>query len=426
MMATATPVPSDIRDPGLAEQGKRRTDWAARQMPVLRGIAERFAKERPLQGVRIGVSLHITTETAVLLRTLRAGGAQLAVCPSNPLSTRDDVCATLVVDEQIPVFAWYGEDLPSYYRHVAAVLATRPQIVMDDGADLIAALHSGEDAAGLAAAIGGIEETTTGVIRVRSMDASGVLRFPVIAVNDALTKHLYDNRYGTGQNTIDGILRATNVLLAGATFAVAGYGWCGRGIAMRARGMGAQVIVTEIDPVKALEAHMDGFRVLPMAEAVREADIVVTVTGGHGVVSADHFESLKDGAILANSGHFDVEVDVAALRALAVTRRPVREHIEEYVLPSGKHVYLLAEGRLVGQAAAEASPAALMDMSFANQALCTEYLAREHPGLEPGVYDVPAAIDRQVAQLKLTALGIRIDQLSPDQEQYLASWQSGT
>jgi adenosylhomocysteinase len=425
-MATASFVPSDIRDPNLSEQGRRRTDWAARQMPVLCGIAERFAAERPLEGVRIGVSLHITTETAVLLRALKAGGAEIAVCPSNPLSTRDDVCATLVVDEQIPVFAWYGEDLQSYYRHVDAVLATRPQIVMDDGADLIAALHAGEDQSAINEAIGGIEETTTGVIRVRSMDAAGVLRFPVIVVNDALTKHLYDNRYGTGQNTIDGILRATNVLLAGASFVVAGYGWCGRGIAMRARGMGAQVIVTEIDPIKALEAHMDGFRVLPMEEAVREADIIVTVTGGHGIVSREHFEEIKDGVILANSGHFDVEVDVAGLRELAIERRPVREHVEEYLLPSGKRVYLLAEGRLVGQSAAEASPAALMDMSFANQALCTEYLVKQQGALAAGVHDVPIEIDRRVAELKLAALGIRIDRLSAAQEQYLASWQSGT
>ncbi len=425
-MATATPLPSDIRDPGLAEEGKRRTDWAARQMPVLRGIAERLARERPLEDVCIGVSLHITTETAVLLRTLKAGGARLALCPSNPLSTRDDVCATLVVHERIPVFARYGEDLEAYYHHVAAVLATRPQIVMDDGADLIGALHAAHDEDLLRHAIGGIEETTTGVTRVRSMQAAGILRFPVIAVNDALTKHLYDNRYGTGQNTIDGILRATNTLLAGATFVVAGYGWCGRGVAMRARGMGAKVIVTEVDPIKALEAHMDGFRVLPMVESVREADIVVTVTGGRSIVSTEHFESLKDGAILANSGHFDVEVDVAALKELAVEHRSVREHVEEYVLPSGKRAYLLAEGRLVGQAVAEASPAALMDMSFANQALCTEYLVQHRDTLQPMVYDVPSEIDQQVASLKLAALDIQIDRLSPEQEHYLAAWESGT
>jgi adenosylhomocysteinase len=425
-MVTTTPLPSDIGDPGLAEEGKRRTDWAARQMPVLRGIAKRFERERPLEGVRVGVSLHITTETAVLLRALKAGGARLAVCPSNPLSTRDDVCATLVVHEQIPVFACYGEDQETYYRHVEAVLATHPQIVMDDGADLIAALHAAGDKQALSEAIGGIEETTIGVTRARAMEREGILRFPVIAVNDALTKHLYDNRYGTGQNTIDGILRATNVLLAGATFVVAGYGWCGRGVAMRARGMGAQVIVTEVDPITALEAHLDSFRVLPMAEAVREADIVVTVTGGRGAVSAEHFEQLKDGAILANSGHFDVELDVAALREMAVERRPVREHVEEYVLPSGKRVYLLAEGRLVGQAAAEASPAALMDMSFANQALSTEYLVHNRHALAPKVYDVPANIDRQVAELKLAALGIDIDRLSEQQEQYLRSWRSGT
>jgi adenosylhomocysteinase len=395
-------------------------------MPVLRTIGERFSAERPLSGVRIGVSLHITTETAVLLRTLRAGGAELAVCPSNPLSTRDDVCATLVVHEEIPVFAWYGEDLDTYYRHVEAVLASRPQITMDDGADLIAALHRPEHEDALQETIGGIEETTTGVIRVRAMQQAGILAFPVIAVNDALTKHLYDNRYGTGQNTIDGLLRASNVLLAGATVVVAGYGWCGRGIAMRARGMGAQVVVTEVDPIKALEAHMDGFRVLSMDRAAREADIVVTATGGHGVVRAEHLANLKDGAILANSGHFDVEVDVAALRAMAVERRRVREHLEEYVLPSGKHVYLAAEGRLVGQAAAEASPAAIMDMSFANQALCTEYLVRRCDELDATVLDVPYQIDRWIAELKLDSLGIEIDRLSEEQLAYLASWDAGT
>ena len=425
-MVTRTPTPSDIRDPGLAEEGRRRTDWAARQMPVLRSIGERFQRERPLEGISIGVSLHITTETAVLLRALKAGGARLAVCPSNPLSTRDDVCATLVAHEEIPVFAWYGEDLETYYRHVDEVLAREPQVVMDDGADLIAALHAPGRGEALSAAFAGIEETTTGVVRVRAMQEEGVLRFPVVAVNDALTKHLYDNRYGTGQNTIDGILRATNTLLAGSTFVVVGYGWCGRGVAMRARGMGAQVIVAEVDAVKALEAHMEGFRVLPMARAAAEADIVVTVTGGYGVVNAEHFELFKDGTILANSGHFDVEIDVAALTELAVERRRVREHVEEYLLPSGKHVYLLADGRLVGQAAAEASPAAIMDMSFANQALCTEYLVRHRGLLEPVVYGVPVDIDAEIAGLKLAALGIEIDRLSPEQQRYMASWQSGT
>ena len=425
-MANTVLVEHDVRDLNLADEGMRRTAWAARQMPVLRSIGERFARERPLEGVRVGVSLHITTETAVLLRVLKAGGAELAVCPSNPLSTRDDVCAMLVAHEQIPVFAWYGEDLESYYQHVDAVLASRPHITMDDGADLIAALHTSAHEDTVVGTIGGIEETTTGVIRVRAMQSAGILQFPVIAVNDALTKHLYDNRYGTGQNTIDGILRATNVLLAGSTFVVAGYGWCGRGIAMRARGMGAQVIVTEVDSVKALEAHMDGFRVLPMGRAVTEADLIVTVTGGKAIVGSQHFESLKDGAILANSGHFDVEVDVAALQKLAVEHTRVREHVEEYVLPSGRRVYLLAEGRLVGQSAAEASPAAIMDMSFANQALCTEYLVKHRDSLRQKVYDVPEEIDRQIAALKLAALGIEIDQLSPEQEQYLASWDSGT
>ena len=425
-MANVAPLDYDVRDLGLADEGLRRTAWAARHMPVLAGIAERFSRERPLEGIRIGVSLHITTETAVLLRTLKAGGAQLAVCPSNPLSTRDDVCAMLVAHEGIPVFAWYGEDLETYYRHVEAVLAMEPHITMDDGADLIAALHMPEHQQKLAGVIGGIEETTTGVIRVRAMHAAGVLRFPVIAVNNALTKHLYDNRYGTGQNTIDGILRATNVLLAGSTFVVAGYGWCGRGVAMRARGMGANVIVTEVDPIRALEAHMDGFRVMTMEEAAPEADLVVTVTGGRSVVGSRHFELLKDGAILANSGHFDVEVEVAALRETAVEHTAVREHVEEYLLPSGKRVYLLAEGRLVGQSAAEASPASIMDMSFADQALSTEYIVRHQGALEPAVYDVPGEIDRQIATLKLAALGIEIDRLSPEQEEYLASWESGT
>jgi adenosylhomocysteinase len=416
----------EIRDIALAEEGRRRTDWAERHMPVLRRIGERFAREQPLAGIRIGVSLHITTETAVLLRVLKAGGAQLAVCPSNPLSTRDDVCATLVAHEHIPVHAWYGEDLEAYYRHVAAVLRTRPQITMDDGADLIAALHAPPYADKLPEALGGIEETTTGVLPVRAMQASGMLRFPVMVLNAAMTKHLYDNRYGTGQNTIDGILRATNTLLAGSTFVVCGYGWCGRGVAMRARGMGAQVIVTEIDPIKALEAHFDGYRVLSMTAAAPEADIVVTVTGGRDVVDARHFELLKDGALLANSGHFDVEIDVKALRAMAVSSSWARDHVEEFVLPSGKRLYLLAEGRLVGQAVAEASPAALMDMSFANQALCTEYLVQHHADLPPVVLDVPTHIDQQVAELKLAALGIELDRLSPEQEKYLVSWEAGT
>jgi adenosylhomocysteinase len=425
-MAVLSPVPSDIRDPGLADEGRRRTGWAERSMPVLRSIGERFAREKPLTGIRIGVSLHITPETAALLRILKAGGAELAVCPSNPFSTRDDVCATLVVDEEISVFAWYGEDIDTYYRHVEAVLATRPQITMDDGADLIAVLHDRRWADHVGNVIGGIEETTIGVTRVRRMAEMGALRFPVFAVNDALTKHLYDNRYGTGQNTIDGILRATNTLIAGSTFVVAGYGWCGRGIALRARGMGAQVIVTEIDPIKALEAHFDGFRVLPMAEAATEADIIVTVTSVREIVGAEHFELLKDGVLLANSGHFDVEVDVAALRRIAVASTRVREHVEEFVLPSGKRVYLLAEGRLVGQAAAEASPAAIMDMSFANQALCTEHLVKHQGELPPVVHDVPSAIDREIARLKLAALGLRIDYLTESQQTYLESWESGT
>jgi adenosylhomocysteinase len=412
----------DVRDLSLAGRGRQRIAWAARHMPVLSQLQTEFARERPFQGRRMAVSLHITTETAVLLQALRAGGADIALCASNPLSTRDDVCAALVA-EGITVYAFYGEDLPTYQRHIEQVLAIEPHMVMDDGADLIVALH--RDSAGRSVT-GGIEETTTGVVRTRALASEGLLRFPVIAVNDTPTKHFFDNRYGTGQNTIDGILRATNTLLAGATFVVAGYGWCGRGVAMRARGMGARVIVCEVNAVKALEAIMDGLQVLPMAEAAPLGDIFVTATGMAGVIRSDHFLMMKDGAILANSGHFDVEVDVAALRQLAVSESEVREHLAEFQLPGGKVLYLLAQGRLVGQVAAEASPAAVMDLSFANQALSARYLFQAGQSLPPGVYDVPLEIDERVASLKLQALGIRLDTLNDMQRSYQNAWQLGT
>jgi len=418
-------VEYDITDISLAEQGRMRSDWAERQMPVLQIIRERFAKTRPLAGLNIAVSLHITTETAVLLRTLKAGGANLSLCASNPLSTRDDVCATLVVHEEIPVYANYGESTETYYKHVDQVLGHKPVLTMDDGADLIVKLHEmgGET---LDRVIGAMEETTTGVIRVRSMARQGILKFPVVAVNDTPTKHFFDNRYGTGQNTVDGILRATNILIAGKCCVVAGYGWVGKGIALRMRGMGANVIVTEISPLAALEATMEGFRVMPMAQAAREADIIVTATGGTEVVAEQHFASLKEGVILCNSGHFDVEVDVKGLRGAAVAHKTVRNNTEEYLLSTGQRVYLLAEGRLVGQAAAEASPASVMDMSFADQALATEWLVQNQGSLKPQVYDIPTEIDDEVAQLKLAALGIRLDTLTPRQVEYNNAWQEGT
>ncbi len=418
-------VDSDITDIGLADQGRMRSDWAEQQMPVLQTIRERFAKERPLEGLRIAVSLHITTETAVLLRTLKAGGAELALCASNPLSTRDDVCATLVAHEGIPVYANYGEDVETYYKHVGQVLAHEPQLTMDDGADLIVKLHE-MGGAMLDRVIGAMEETTTGVIRVRSMARQGILRFPVVAVNDTPTKHFFDNRYGTGQNTIDGILRATNILIAGKTCVVAGFGWVGKGIAMRMRGMGANVIVTEISPLAAIEAVMEGFRVMPMADAVKEADIIVTATGGTEIVAEQHFSTLKEGVLLCNSGHFDVEIDVKGLRGASVAHKMVRNNTEEYTLTNGKRVYLLAEGRLVGQAAAEASPASVMDMSFADQALATEWLVKNQKDLQPIVYDIPKDIDDMVANLKLEALGIRLDVLTGRQVEYNNAWQEGT
>ena len=412
----------DIKDISLAERGRQRIAWAARHMPVLARIQSEFAAERPFEGRRIAASLHITTETAVLLHVLRTGGAELALCASNPFSTRDDVCAALVADD-IAVYASYGEDLPTYQRHIEQALAIEPHLVMDDSADLVVALHLNSAANSVVA---GIEETTTGVVRARALASEGLLRFPIIVVNDTPTKHFFDNRYGTGQNTIDGILRATNTLLAGATFVVAGYGWCGRGIAARARGMGARVIVCEVNAVKALEAVMDGFQVLPMVEAAPLGNIFVTATGMAGVIRPDHFLLMKDGALLANSGHFDVEVDVAGLRRLAVGESEVREHLSEFQLPDGKALHLLAQGRLVGQVAAEASPAAVMDLSFADQALSARYLFQAGQRLPAGVYDVPREIDERVAGLKLETLGIRLDALNDTQRSYQNAWQLGT
>ncbi len=411
----------DIRDISLAERGHQRIQWAARHMPVLGQIQAEFAATQAFQGKRIAASLHITTETAVLLCALHAGGAEIALCASNPLSTKDDVCAALV-EKGINVFAYYNEDLATYQRHIEETLALDPHLVMDDGADLIIALHNRPGGSTVA----GLEETTTGVVRARALATDKLLRFPVIAVNDTPTKHFFDNRYGTGQNTIDGILRATNTFLAGATFVVAGYGWCGRGIAMRARGMGARVIVCEVNATRALEAVMDGFQVLPMAEAAPLGDIFVTATGMTGVIRGAHFLAMKDGALLANSGHFDVEVDVAGLRKLATSEQEIREHLTEFHLPNGRAICLLAQGRLVGQVAAEASPAAVMDLSFADQALCSHYLLNTEHNLSPGVYDVPSEIDERIAQLKLEALGIRLDTLNEDQRAYQNAWRHGT
>jgi adenosylhomocysteinase len=415
----------DVRDLGLAPKGKARVEWAAQSMPVLKLVHQRFAAERPLAGMRLAACLHVTTETGNLMRVLKAGGAEIALAASNPLSTQDEVAAWLVADEQIPVFAIRGEDKDTYYRHLQAVLSLRPHLTMDDGADLVSTLHTaGNDLA--AHVFGGTEETTTGVIRLRSMANSGVLKYPIIAVNDARTKHLFDNRYGTGQSTIDGIIRATNRLLAGSTFVVCGYGWCGRGVAMRAHGMGANVIVTEIDPIRALEAIMDGYRVLPMVEAAKVGDFFVTLTGNTDVIREEHFRLMKDGAILANSGHFNVELDLDALEKISTKKCVVREGIEEYTLPSGVRINVLAEGRLINLAAAEGHPSSVMDMSFANQALAAEYLVEHRDSLATGVFPVPDGIDRRIAELKLQALGIAVDALTEKQQEYLASWESGT
>jgi adenosylhomocysteinase len=421
-------VEHDVKDLSLAAVGRLKIEWAEQSMPVLRQVRERFAKEQPLKGIRLGACLHVTTETAVLMLTLKAGGAQVALCASNPLSTQDDTAAALVQEYEIPVFAHKGEDNARYYRHLEAVLATRPQVTMDDGADLISQLHGeGQRAHDLVGdVIGGTEETTTGVIRLRAMQTEGVLAFPVIAVNDADTKHLFDNRYGTGQSTIDGILRATNILLAGRAIVVAGYGMCGRGVATRARGMGAQVIVTEIEPMRALEAAMDGFRVMPMAEAAGEGDVFVTVTGNTSVIRKEHFGRMKDGAILCNSGHFNVEIDLEGLAALATARRPVRPFVEEFVVGGGRRLYVLGEGRLINLASAEGHPASVMDMSFANQALAAEFMVKKGRTLERKVYVVPREIDLEIARLKLASMDIRIDELTTQQESYLASWRHGT
>jgi adenosylhomocysteinase len=415
----------DVCDLGLAPKGKARVEWAAQSMPVLDLVRQRFAAERPLAGMRLAACLHVTTETGNLMRVLKAGGAELALAASNPLSTQDEVAAWLVAEEQIPVFAIRGEDKDTYYRHLQKVLGLRPHLTMDDGADLVSTLHTvGGDLA--AHVFGGTEETTTGVVRLRSMASRGVLKYPIIAVNDAKTKHLFDNRYGTGQSTIDGIVRATNRLLAGSTFVVCGYGWCGRGVAMRAHGMGANIIVTEVDPIRALEAVMDGYRVLPMAEAAKVGDFFVTLTGNTDVIRDEHFRLMKDGAILANSGHFNVELELDALETISAKKCSVREGIEEYTLPSGVRINVLAEGRLINLAAAEGHPSSVMDLSFANQALAAEYLVQRKDSLAKGVYTVPEEIDRRIAELKLHALGITVDALTEKQQEYLASWESGT
>jgi adenosylhomocysteinase len=415
----------DIRDIKLAEGGRRRIEWAEREMPVLRLIRERFAKERPLSGVRISACLHVTTETANLMHTLHLGGADVVLTASNPLSTQDDVAASLVSHFEIPTYAIKGEDNVTYYKHIRSALEHQPNITMDDGADLVSTLHK-EHRDLLRHVVGGTEETTTGVIRLRAMAADKALSFPVIAVNDAMTKHLFDNRYGTGQSTIDGIVRATNILLAGKNFVIAGYGWCGRGLASRARGMGANVIVTEVDPLPALEAVMDGFRLMPMDEAVRIGDIFVTVTGDLNVIDKHHFALMKDGVIVANSGHFNVEINIPALEAMASEKRLVRPFVEQYLLPDGRRINLLGEGRLINLAAAEGHPASVMDMSFANQALSLEYMVKNADKLEKKVYSVPADIDREIARLKLAAMGVQIDTLTVEQLAYLNSWEEGT
>jgi adenosylhomocysteinase len=414
-----------IKNLNLAEGGRRRIDWASREMPVLATIEERFRKERPFEGIRMSACMHVTTETANLMRTLQAGGADLVLTASNPLSTQDDVAAALVSQYEIPVFAIKGEDDRTYYENLRAAIEHKPHITMDDGADLVSTLHR-EYRELLPNIIGGTEETTTGVIRLRAMAADHALEFPIIAVNDAMTKHFFDNRYGTGQSTIDGIIRATNILLAGKTFVVAGYGWCGRGLANRARGMGANVIVTEVDPLVALEAVMDGFRVMPMSEAAPIGDIFVTLTGDLNVIDRHHFEVMKDGALVANSGHFNVEINIPALEEMAVAKRLVRPFVEAYELADGRVIHLLGEGRLINLAAAEGHPASVMDMSFANQALCAEYLVKNRANFEKKVYDVPEEIDREIARLKLASMNVQIDTLTEAQVKYLNSWQEGT
>jgi len=415
----------DIKDPSLAEGGRRRIEWAEREMPVLRLIRERFEKERPLKGLRVSACLHVTSETANLMRTLHAGGADVVLTASNPLSTQDDVAASLVNHFEIPTFAIKGESNTIYYKHITAALDHKPHMTMDDGADLVSTIHKDRREL-LPEIVGGTEETTTGVIRLRAMAADGMLNFPVIAVNDAMTKHFFDNRYGTGQSTIDGIVRATNLLLAGKNFVVAGYGWCGRGLAMRARGMGAIVIVTEVDPLKALEAVMDGYQVMPMAEAVKVGEIFVTLTGDLNVIDKKHFEGMRDGAIIANSGHFNVEINIPALEKMATKKTLVRPFVEQYDMPDGRRIHILGEGRLINLAAAEGHPASVMDMSFANQALSAEYMVKNAANLEKKVYSVPEDIDAEIARLKLNGMGILIDKLTDEQVKYLNSWKEGT
>jgi adenosylhomocysteinase len=422
---TAAKLNGDVKDISLAEKGKRRIEWANQHMPVLQLIRKRFIKEQPLQGVRMSACLHVTSETANLAITLRDGGADVVLCASNPLSTQDEVAASLVKDYNIPTYAIKGEDNTSYYAHINAALDHKPQVTMDDGADLVTILLTKRTDL-VKDVIGGTEETTTGVIRLRAMAKDGTLKYPIIAVNDALTKHFFDNRYGTGQSTLDGVIRATNLLIAGLRVVVAGYGWCGRGVAMRAKGLGADVIVTEVNPTRAIEAVMDGFRVMPMSEAVKIGNVFITVTGNKSVIAHEHFENMKDGAVVCNSGHFNVEIDIPALERLSSGKKSARPFVDEYAMKDGRKIYLLADGRLINLSAAEGHPAAVMDMSFANQALASEYLIKNAAELQAQVYPVPEHLDKQIAKLKLESMGFQIDKLTPDQEHYLASWSEGT
>ncbi len=424
-MASTKKLAGDVKDAALAAKGKMRIEWANQWMPVLQIIRKRFIKERPLEGVRISACLHVTTETANLMITLRDGGADVVLCASNPLSTQDDVAASLCKDFKIPTYAIKGEDKETYYSHLSSALEHKPQVTMDDGADLVTMILT-KRAELVPGIVGGTEETTTGVIRLRSMQNDGMLKYPIVAVNDADTKHLFDNRYGTGQSTIDGILRATNLLFAGLHVVVCGYGWCGRGVAMRAKGLGSDVIITETNPTRALEAVMDGFRVMPLAEAAKIGDVFVTVTGDKSVITGAHFRAMKDGAVVANSGHFNVEIDLPALEKLSLSKRQTREFVDEYTMRDGRKIYVLGEGRLINLAAAEGHPAVVMDMSFADQALSVEYMVKNHKNLESKVYPVPADIDQNVARLKLQSLGITIDRLTREQEAYLSSWSEGT
>ena len=420
-----TSISGDVKDITLSTRGKGRIEWAAKEMPVLQLIRERFEKDQPLKGIRMSGCLHITTETANLAITLKAGGADLVLCASNPLSTQDDVAAALVHEYGIPTFAIKGEDEETYYRHINAVLDHKPQMTMDDGCDLVSTIHSKRPEL-IADIIGGMEETTTGVIRLKSMERDGVLKFPVLAVNDSDTKHMFDNRYGTGQSVLDAIIRSTNILIAGRTFVVFGYGWCGRGVASRAQGMGANVIVTEVDATRALEAVMDGYRVMPSVEAAKLGDIFVTVTGDVNVIDQQHFDNMKEGALIANAGHFNDEINIPALEKMATAKRRIRDFVDEYTYSDGRHVHLLAEGRLVNLSAAEGHPASVMDMSFANQALGSEYMLSNAKQMQPRVYTIPTEMDKEIARLKLHAMGIRIDTLTPEQDKYLNSWESGT